>query len=102
MNGARGAQGDEPIKVTKRHAVLPPALAALAKPSAKPPALRPVSAKAVPPDFNVGDRVNQPKYGEGTVLAIDHAGADYEVTVQFPIVGRKKFMAGLAKLTQVK
>jgi DNA helicase-2/ATP-dependent DNA helicase PcrA len=86
---------------TKSPAALPPALAALSKPSAKPPVLRPISAKAAPPDFKVGDNVRQPKYGAGIVLAIDHAGADYEVTVQFPTAGRKKFMASLARLTIV-
>jgi len=108
--------------------ILPAALAAFAKPSDTPPSLsatallmgfaelkklatvggrvpvppsRPVSAKAAPPDFAVGDNVRQAKYGTGQVLDISPAGADYEITVQFPTAGRKKFMAGLARLEKV-
>jgi DNA helicase-2/ATP-dependent DNA helicase PcrA len=88
--------------LSKSPVTLPPALAAISKPAAKPPVLRPISAKAAPPNFKAGDNVHQPKYGTGIVLAIENAGADYEVTVQFPTAGRKKFMASLAKLTQIK
>ncbi|MCL2456297.1 MAG: UvrD-helicase domain-containing protein [Defluviitaleaceae bacterium] len=59
---------------------------------------RPISAKATPPDFSVGDTVRQAKFGTGIVLAIENAGADYEITVQFPTAGRKKFMQSLARL----
>ncbi len=51
-----------------------------------------------PLDFAVGDNVRQMKYGVGTVLAINPAGADFEVTVDFPAHGTKKFMAHLSKL----
>jgi len=49
-------------------------------------------------NFSVGDRVRQMKYGSGEVLAINPAGADYEVTVNFDRVGEKKVMANLARL----
>ncbi len=49
-------------------------------------------------DFKVGDEVRQIKYGIGTVVQIDNAGADYEVTVDFKFNGRKKLMANLSKL----
>lgn len=77
-------------------AKLPPALAALAK-----PAPRPIFTKAAPPDYSVGDNICQPKYGTGKVLAINPAGADYEITVQFPTSGTKKFMSSLAQLVRV-
>jgi DNA helicase-2/ATP-dependent DNA helicase PcrA len=111
--------------IPEKGATLPPALAKIAKPSDKPPSLnatapqigfgalkqlasgkteyrpapRPIiPTKATPPDYAVGDKVNQSKYGVGEVVDISPAGADYEVTVQFPTAGRKKFMAGLARL----
>ena len=40
------------------------------------------------------------KYGAGEVLEIRNAGADYEVTINFEAVGRKKFMANLLKITK--
>ncbi|MCL2049615.1 MAG: UvrD-helicase domain-containing protein [Defluviitaleaceae bacterium] len=92
-----------PLAYAKLPKALPPALAALARPEGqapKPPAPRPISAKATPPDFSVGDTVRQSRFGIGIVLAIDNAGADYEITVQFHTAGRKKLMASLAKLTR--
>ena len=53
------------------------------------------------PDFEVGDKVRQIKYGVGTVKEINNAGADYEVTIEFEGVGLKKFMAHLSKLKKV-
>ncbi|MCL2198719.1 MAG: UvrD-helicase domain-containing protein [Defluviitaleaceae bacterium] len=79
---------------------LPPALAAIAKPAEKTAPLRPISTKATPPPYQAGDNVRQTKYGLGKVLEIAHGGADYEVTVQFPSFGIKKFMASLARLTK--
>ncbi len=49
-------------------------------------------------DFTIGDNVKQMKYGVGTVTDIKPAGADFEVTVEFPAHGTKKFMAHLSKL----
>jgi len=54
--------------------------------------------KDKPIAFAVGDRVRQMKYGSGTVKAINPAGADYEVTVDFDRAGEKKIMANLARL----
>ncbi len=56
--------------------------------------------KDKPIDFAVGDKVRQDKYGVGKVVVIRSAGADYEVTVEFESVGRKKFMAHLARLVK--
>ncbi len=53
-------------------------------------------------DFGVGDRVRQIRYGVGVVTNIAAAGADYEVTVEFPDIGAKKFMAHLSKLTKAE
>jgi DNA helicase-2/ATP-dependent DNA helicase PcrA len=57
--------------------------------------------KTGPPDFSVGNYVNQKKYGRGKVLDIKPAGADYEVTVEFA-AGVKKFMAHLSNLERVE
>ncbi|MCL1844957.1 MAG: UvrD-helicase domain-containing protein [Defluviitaleaceae bacterium] len=70
-------------------------------PTVRPPSPKKVFAtKAAPPDFSVGDNVRQAKYGVGKVLDITPAGADYEITVQFPDVGQKKFMSSLARLNR--
>lgn len=58
--------------------------------------------KGISLDFEEGDNVRQMKYGVGTVRSIKPAGADYEVTVEFPGLGEKKFMAHLSKLTKEK
>lgn len=60
-----------------------------------------LSPKNVSIDFKVGDKVRQAKYGIGTVTSISPAGADYEVTVEFPSVGPKKFMAALSKFKKI-
>ncbi|MCL2015315.1 MAG: UvrD-helicase domain-containing protein [Defluviitaleaceae bacterium] len=54
--------------------------------------------KNKPFNFSVGDRVRQMRYGAGEIIAIDSAGADYEVTIKFDIAGEKKLMANLLKL----
>lgn len=59
------------------------------------------SPKNVTLEFEIGDKVRQLKYGIGTVKEINPAGADYEVTVEFPQIGTKKFMANLSKLKKV-
>lgn len=53
------------------------------------------------PDYQVGDKVRAPKYGIGTVVAIQNGGADFEVSVSFGEKGTKKFMARLSKLIKV-
>jgi len=67
-------------------------------PKKAPP--RPIP-KGAPPEYKVGDSVKLDKYGVGLVLAIDPAGADYEVTIQFETHGRKKFIAAFLKVTIV-
>jgi len=65
----------------------------------KPPAA-PVPTNAAPLDYKEGDLVRQMKYGVGRVLAIRPAGADFEVTIEFPGANVKKFMAHLSKLVK--
>lgn len=52
--------------------------------------------------YEVGDQVKAPRYGVGTVEAIEKAGADFEVTIDFEEKGKKKFMAKLCKLKKVE
>ena len=51
--------------------------------------------------YAAGDRVSHLKFGEGTVLAVDEGGRDFEVTVEFDEFGVKKLFAGFAKLEKV-
>ncbi len=53
-------------------------------------------------NYSTGDRVKHIKFGEGTVVEIVHGGKDFEVTVEFDRVGRKKMFASFAKLKKVK
>ena len=96
-------QGEE-----KKKGAAPPrkaAPAAVARRPPPPPVIRPApprpAPKKGPPEYSVGDSVKQPKHGIGVVASIDPAGADYEVTVDFPEKGRKKFMSSLARLEKV-
>ena len=52
-------------------------------------------------DYAPGDSVRAPKYGIGTVKEIAPGGADYQVTVEFPGIGEKRFIASLSKLKKV-
>ncbi|MCR5641052.1 MAG: UvrD-helicase domain-containing protein [Lachnospiraceae bacterium] len=52
-------------------------------------------------DYGEGDRVRHPKFGEGEVISINDGGRDFEVTVEFDTVGRKKMFASFAKMTRV-
>ncbi|MCT4542370.1 MAG: DNA helicase PcrA [Vallitalea sp.] len=49
-------------------------------------------------NYEVSELVKHGKFGIGEVLDIKPAGADYEVTVNFPSAGVKKLMARLANL----
>ena len=51
--------------------------------------------------YQVGDRVRHIKFGDGEVMAIVSGGRDYEVTVDFDIVGTKKMFASFAKLKKI-
>lgn len=53
-------------------------------------------------DYQEGDRVSHMKFGAGTVVEIVQGGRDYEVTVDFDRVGRKKMFASFAKLKKVE
>ena len=53
------------------------------------------------PGYVEGDRVRHMKFGEGTVAGIVSGGRDYEVTVDFDSVGRKKMFAMFAKLQKI-
>ena len=57
--------------------------------------------KNVSLDFGVGDKIRHFKFGEGSVLNISPAGADYEVTINFDNFGEKKLMANLSKLKKI-
>ncbi len=59
------------------------------------------SPKNVSLDFIVGDIVRHFKFGQGKVLNISPAGADYEVTINFDNIGEKKLMANLSKLKKI-
>ncbi|MCR4998709.1 MAG: DNA helicase PcrA [Lachnospiraceae bacterium] len=52
-------------------------------------------------DYGEGDRVKHPKFGEGEVISVIDGGRDYEVTVEFDNVGRKKMFASFAKMTKI-
>lgn len=53
-------------------------------------------------DYGVGDRVRHIKFGRGTVVDLKKSGNDYEVSVDFDKVGRKKMFASFAKLKKVE
>jgi DNA helicase-2/ATP-dependent DNA helicase PcrA len=51
--------------------------------------------------YGVGDRVLHGKFGEGTVVSVVEGARDYEVSVDFDRDGRKKLLAGFAKLKKL-
>lgn len=53
-------------------------------------------------DYGVGDTVSHMKFGKGVVQEIVQGGRDYEVTVDFERVGRKKMFASFAKLRKIE
>jgi len=66
----------------------------------KPPEL-PTPKRGLP-EYSVGDKVKQQRYGVGEVVAIKPGGVDYEITVSFPGFGNRKFMSSLARLEIVE
>jgi len=50
------------------------------------------------PSYGVGDRVVHSRFGAGTVREMVKGARDYEVSVDFDECGRKKLLAGFAKL----
>lgn len=69
--------------------------------TSKRPAASIPSPKDFHPDFEVGDIVRHIKFGKGDVIDIKPAGADYEVTVDFGRLGKKKLMAKLTVLKKI-
>lgn len=59
------------------------------------------SPKGDGPGYEVGDRVQHIKFGEGTVKSLVKGGRDYEVTVDFDDAGIKKMFAMFAKLRKI-
>lgn len=52
--------------------------------------------------YKIGERVRQPNYGSGTIIAIREKSGDQEISVAFEGAGVKKFMASFATLEKVK
>ena len=52
-------------------------------------------------NFNPGDKVTHPKFGEGLVLSVLPMGNDAKVAVAFDSVGTKNLMAALAGLKKI-
>ncbi len=53
------------------------------------------------PSYNVGDRVNHKKFGDGMVLSATKMGNDILLNIAFDTVGTKKLMAKVAPLTKL-
>ena len=51
--------------------------------------------------YEVGDRVRHARFGVGSVLEIKDGKQDFEVTVEFDELGRRKMLAGFAKLEKL-
>ena len=51
--------------------------------------------------YEIGDRVQHIKFGEGIVLSITDGKRDFEVTVDFDQVGTKRMFASFAKLKKI-
>ena len=52
-----------------------------------------------PSAYTVGQRVNHPKFGNGTIVAIEALATDHKLKVDFGAFGEKTLLAKLAKLT---
>ncbi len=59
------------------------------------------AVKGGKPDYDIGDRVNHVKYGEGFVTDLEPGPRDYKVTVDFDDVGQKIMYAAFAKLEKI-
>lgn len=53
-------------------------------------------------DYDIGDLVKHIKFGIGKVENIENGGADHQVTVTFPSVGKKKLLARLSGLKKIQ
>ena len=107
--GEIGADKLTPVNMMGKPQEFRASAASAIQPRVAPPlAMRPLAPPLPSPanktlDFAVGDMVStaMTKYGIGKVVEIRPGGADYEVTIEFEGAGRKKCMAGLAKITKV-
>ncbi len=52
-------------------------------------------------DYAVGQRVEHPKFGAGTILRIETLAADHKLVVDFGTYGEKTLLAKFAKLTKL-
>lgn len=101
-------KADDELEKAKANAYMQARQAFYAKPfaAANPYAqTKPVKEFGAPkgdgPGYDVGDRVQHIKFGEGTVTALVKGGRDYEVTVDFDSAGTKKMFAMFAKLQKI-
>jgi DNA helicase-2/ATP-dependent DNA helicase PcrA len=54
-----------------------------------------------PANLVVGEKVNHPKWGAGTIVTVSGEGSDAMVSVAFPGIGIKQLLAAYAQLTKV-
>ncbi|HEX2954769.1 MAG TPA: 3'-5' exonuclease, partial [Bacillota bacterium] len=54
-----------------------------------------------PAQLFTGEKVNHPKWGAGTIVAVSGEGRDAMISVAFPGIGIKQLLAGYAQLTKV-
>ena len=59
------------------------------------------SATTAPCAYSVGQRVSHPKFGNGTITAIEALNTDHKLTIEFEQFGAKTLLAKLAKLTMI-
>ncbi len=92
-------QGNSAVSPIRRrssftsHRSAPSSRRGRSQPSA--PASSPAAAGA---SFKAGDQVHHPKFGEGTVIAVERDGSDDFVEIAFPNQGIKKLAASIAPL----
>ena len=53
------------------------------------------------PDYGEGDRVSHVKFGQGTVVSLEKADNDYNVSVDFDKFGVRKMKASFSKLKKI-
>ena len=51
--------------------------------------------------YAVGDRVRHERFGDGTVLTLEGAGADAKATIRFDNIGEKKMLLKFAKIQKI-
>ena len=57
------------------------------------------SATTAPCAYAVGQKVNHPKFGNGTIVSIEALATDHKLRIEFGAFGEKTLLAKLAKLT---